>query len=42
LETPGAFKIMDNDNGFYMVKFDQVSDKEKVISGGPWLILIIA
>jgi len=29
---------MDNDNGFYMVKFDQSADKEKVISGGPWLI----
>lgn len=34
----GGFEIMDNDNGFYMVKFDQSPDKEKVISGGPWLI----
>jgi hypothetical protein len=34
--------LMDNDNGFYMVKFDQVVDKEKVISGGLWLIFIIA
>jgi len=29
---------MDNDNGFYMVKFDQAADKEKVITKGPWLI----
>lgn len=29
---------MDNDNGFYMVKFDQAADKEKVVMGGPWLI----
>jgi hypothetical protein len=34
----GGFEIMDNDNGFYMVKFDHVADKEKVITGGPWLI----
>jgi hypothetical protein len=33
-----GFEIMDNDNGFYMVKFDQVVNKEKVISGDPWLI----
>ncbi|GAU50505.1 hypothetical protein TSUD_409800 [Trifolium subterraneum] len=29
---------MDNDNGFYMVKFDHAADREKVITGGPWLI----
>ena len=34
----GGFEIMDNDNGFYMVKFDQATDKEKVITGGPWMI----
>jgi len=34
----GGFEIMDNDNGFYMVKFDQAADKEKVITGRPWLI----
>ena len=34
----GRFEIMDNDNGFYMVKFDLAADKEKVITGGPWLI----
>ncbi|XP_045792004.1 uncharacterized protein LOC123886756 [Trifolium pratense] len=34
----GGFEIMDNDNGFYMVKLDQAADKEKIITGGPWLI----
>lgn len=34
----GGFEIMDNDNGFFMVKFDEAADKEKVITGGPWLI----
>ncbi|KAK2420967.1 hypothetical protein QL285_031645 [Trifolium repens] len=34
----GGFEIMDNDNGFYMVKFHQAADKEKVITGGPWMI----
>jgi hypothetical protein len=29
---------MDNDNGFFIVKFDEKADKEKVITGGPWLI----
>jgi len=33
-----GFEIMDNDNGFYMVKFNQEADKEKVITGGPWMI----
>jgi len=36
--TQGGFEIMDNDNGFYMVKFDEAADKENVIIGGPWLI----
>jgi hypothetical protein len=34
----GGFEIMDNDNGFYMVKFDQAAEKERVISDGPWMI----
>lgn len=34
----GGFEIMDNDNGFYMVKFDQEADKDKVVTGGPWMI----
>lgn len=29
---------MDVDNGFLMVKFDLVEDKEKVTLGGPWMI----
>jgi len=30
------FETMDNNNNdFYMVKFDQVADKEKTISDGP-------
>jgi hypothetical protein len=33
-----GFEIMDNGNGFYMVKFDQAADKEKVVTGGPWMI----
>lgn len=37
-KTQGSFEIMDNDNGFYMVKFDQAADKEKVITWGPWMI----
>lgn len=33
------FETMDNNkNDFYMVKFDQVADKEKTISNGPWMI----
>ncbi|KAK2458256.1 zinc ion binding / nucleic acid binding protein [Trifolium repens] len=34
----GGFEIMDNDNGFYMVKLDLAADREKIITGGPWLI----
>lgn len=34
----GGFDIMDIDNGFYMVKFDLAEDREKVSSGGPWMI----
>lgn len=37
-KTQGGFEIMDNDNGFFMVKFDQTADKDKVISEGPWMI----
>nr|ABN09756.1 hypothetical protein MtrDRAFT_AC149207g18v2 [Medicago truncatula] len=29
---------MDNDNDFYIVKFDQDSDKENVIFDKPWMI----
>jgi hypothetical protein len=34
----GGFEIRDVDNGFYVVKFDMVADKEKVITQGPWMI----
>lgn len=34
----GGFEILDIDNGFFMVKFDLMSDKEKVTSSGPWMI----
>lgn len=34
----GGFDIMDVDNGFFMVKFDLPEDKEKVTTGGPWII----
>jgi hypothetical protein len=31
--------IMDIGHGFFMVKFDLEIDREKVISGGPWMVL---
>lgn len=34
----GCFDIVDVDNGFYMVKFDMEVDREKALSGGPWMI----
>lgn len=34
----GGFDIMDVDNGFYMVKFVVAEDREKVVSGGPWMV----
>lgn len=34
----GGFDILDVDNGYYMVKFDLQSEKERVMSGGPWMI----
>lgn len=34
----GGFDLMDVDNGFYMVKFDLMEDREKVIVGGPWMV----
>ena len=32
------FQLLDVDNGFFMVKFDQPNDREKVMEGGPWMI----
>ncbi|XP_019431020.1 PREDICTED: uncharacterized protein LOC109338279 [Lupinus angustifolius] len=34
----GTFDILYVDNGFYMVKFERVIYREKVMEGGPWLI----
>lgn len=31
--------IMDIGHGFFMIKFDLEADREKVINGGPWMIL---
>jgi len=33
-----GFQIMDNGNGYYMVKFDYAADREKVMDGGPWMM----
>jgi hypothetical protein len=35
----GDMDIMDIGHGFFMVKFDLEIDREKVISGGPWMVL---
>src|ERR1044072_9114251 len=34
----GEFDLMDVDNDFFMVRFDRDSDRDKVISGEPWMI----
>jgi len=34
----GGFELMNVGNSYYMVKFDGVEDKNKVINGGPWII----
>jgi hypothetical protein len=33
-----GFQIMDNGNGYYMVKFDHAADRERVMDGGPWMM----
>ena len=33
-----AFEMMDEGNGFFMVKFDLSEDREKVLCGGPWML----
>lgn len=33
-----GFQIMDNGNGYYMVKFDHAADREKVTDGGHWIM----
>ncbi|XP_057419027.1 uncharacterized protein LOC130713259 [Lotus japonicus] len=37
-QLTGAFDMIDVGNGFYMVKFDMKTDRDKVIGGGPWMI----
>lgn len=34
----GGFDILDVDNGYYMLKFDKMADKESVTNGGPWML----
>ncbi|PNX59710.1 hypothetical protein L195_g051557, partial [Trifolium pratense] len=34
----GGIDLMNVGNAFYMVKFDGVEDKNKVVNGGPWMI----
>lgn len=34
----GGYDIMDIDNGYFMVKFDLAEDRERALSGGPWMI----
>ncbi|GAU39341.1 hypothetical protein TSUD_60920 [Trifolium subterraneum] len=34
----GGIELMDVGTAFYMVKFDEGDDKNKVINGGPWMI----
>lgn len=34
----GGFEIMDVGNGYFMVLFDEAKDRNKVISGGQWMI----
>lgn len=31
----GGFDMLDVDNGYYTVKFEQLADQKKVVSGGP-------
>lgn len=34
----GGFDIIDISHGYYMVSFDLEVDREKVLSGGPWMV----
>lgn len=34
----GGYEVRDVHHGYFLVKFDKKEDKEKVISGAPWLI----
>lgn len=34
----GGFDLMDVGHGFFMAKFDQENDRQKVMDGDPWII----
>lgn len=34
----GNFDMVDIGHGYYMIKFDLLADREKVIGGGPWMV----
>ncbi|XP_057451867.1 uncharacterized protein LOC130743650 [Lotus japonicus] len=34
----GGYTVKDVHHGYFLIKFDHVADKEKVVSGAPWLI----
>lgn len=34
----GSFDMVDVGHGYYMIKFDLLADREKVIERGPWMI----
>ena len=34
----GGYDVMGVGNGYFMVKFDLAEDREKVITGGPWML----
>ena len=37
-KTTADFDVMSTGNGYFMVKFDNSEDREKVIGGRPWLV----
>lgn len=34
----GGFELIDISNGYYLVKFDIIVDRDSVINGGPWML----
>ncbi|XP_016673238.1 uncharacterized protein [Gossypium hirsutum] len=34
----GSFQLMDLDNEFYLVQFDDTDDYKNVLTGGPWVV----
>nr|XP_025647686.1 uncharacterized protein LOC112742662 [Arachis hypogaea] len=36
--TKGGYEVLDVDFGYFLVKFDLLEDREKVLLGGPWMI----